>query len=65
MFGGQSYYVLVNNRDEEFEEEDIITGYTEVMKFDYEEDAEAALEQLINEEILDEADGWHVERARW
>ena len=65
MMPGQRYYTLVNKNNEEFELEDYITGYTEIAKYDYEEDAEEALQQFIDEEILDEADGWHVERNIW
>ena len=65
MMPGQTYYTLVNNDDEEYELEDPITGYTEIAKYDSEEEAEEELEELIDEEVLNEEDGWHVERNIW
>ena len=61
--GGDSYYILVNKKDEAFEIVDIADTYT--AEFDSWEDAEEELKYLIEEEVLDEADGWHVERCRW
>ena len=65
MMPGQDYYTLVNNKGEELEETDPITGYKEIMKFSYLEEAEHALEYFIHEELINEEDGWHVERNRW
>jgi hypothetical protein len=62
--GGDSYYVLVDNQDEVYTQDDYIEGEY-VVEFDSWEEAEEELQYLIDEEILDEADGWHVERARW
>lgn len=62
--GGDSYYVLVNNKDEVYTIDDICEGKL-VVEFDTWEDAEDELEELIEEEELDKADGWHVERHRW
>lgn len=62
--GGDSYYVLVDNDGNEYTQDDYIEGeYT--VDFDSWEEAEEELQYLIDEEILDPADGWHVERARW
>lgn len=62
--GGDSYYVLVNNKNEEYTVDDIIEGEM-IVDFDSWEEAEEELNYLLEEEELDEADGWHVERARW
>lgn len=62
--GGDSYYVLVNNDDEEYTVDDIIEGEM-IVDFDSWEEAEEELKYLLDEGELDEADGWHVERARW
>ena len=62
--GGDSYYVLVNNKNEEYTIDDIIEGEM-IVDFDSWEEAEDELKYLLKEEELDEADGWHVERARW
>ena len=62
--GGDSYYVLVNNKNEEYTVDDIIEGEM-IVDFDSWEEAEEELNYLLKEEELDAADGWHVERARW
>lgn len=62
--GGDSYYVLVNNQGEEYTVDDIVEGEM-ILDFDSEKEAEEELQYLIDEEELDEADGWHVERHRW
>ena len=62
--GGDSYYVLVNSKDEEYTTNDYIDGET-IVDFDSWEEAEEELKYLIEEEELDPADGWHVERHRW
>lgn len=62
---GQDYYTIVNNKGEELEEMDPITGYKEIMKFSSEEEALDTLSYFIEEEWLKSEDGWHVERERW
>lgn len=62
--GGDSYYVLVNNKNEKYTVDDIIEGEM-IVDFDSWEEAEEELNYLLKEEELDAADGWHVERARW
>jgi hypothetical protein len=62
--GGDSYYVLVNNKNEEYTVDDIIEGEY-IVDFDSWEEAEDELRYLIEDGELDAADGWHVERARW
>lgn len=62
--GGESYYVLVNNKDEVYTQDDTIEGEMEVSYNSWEE-AEKDLKYLIDEGELNEADGWHVERHRW
>jgi len=62
--GGDSYYVLVNNNGDVYEQEDF-TGFTYVVDFDDEQEAQDMLEEFIETEELDPADGWHVERHRW
>ena len=62
--GGDSYYVLVNNKNEEYTVDDIIEGEM-IVDFDSWEEAEDELRYLIEDGELDAADGWHVERARW
>lgn len=61
--GGDSYYVLVDTNGDVYETEDYIDTY--VAEFDTWEDAEEELDMLIADEVLDEKDGWHVERHRW
>lgn len=63
--GGDSYFVLVNNNDDIYEQEDPITGYTYVLDFDDEDEAKECLDILVADEELDPIDGWHVERHRW
>ena len=62
--GGDSYYVLVDNDENVYTQDDYIECEY-VVEFDSWEEAEEELQYLIDEEILDEADGWHVERHRW
>lgn len=62
--GGDSYYVLVNNKDEEYTVDDTVEGEM-LVDFDSEKEAEEELKYLLDEGELDEADGWHVERHRW
>jgi hypothetical protein len=62
--GGDSYYVLVNKDDDAYTIDDIVEGEY-VVDFDSWEEAEEELKYLLEEEELDEADGWHVERCRW
>lgn len=62
--GGDSYYVLVDKDENIYTQDDIIEGEL-IVDFDSWEEAEEELQCLIDEEILDEADGWHVERHRW
>ena len=62
--GGDSYYVLVNNKNEEYTVDDIIEGEY-IVDFDSWEEAEEELQYLFDEGELFEVDGWHVERARW
>jgi hypothetical protein len=62
--GGDSYYVLVNNQDEVYEQEDNL-GFTYTVECDSWEEAEDTLQMLIADEELDPNDGWHVERHRW
>ena len=62
--GGDSYYVLVDNDENVYTQDDYIEGeYT--VEFDSWDEAEEELQCLIDEEILDPNDGWHVERHRW
>ncbi len=62
--GGDSYYVLVNNKNEVYEQEDNL-GFTSTVDCDSWKEAEDTLQMLIADEALDEKDGWHVERHRW
>ena len=62
--GGDSYYVIVNKDGEDYTIDDIIEGEM-IVDFDTWEAAEEELAYLLEEEELDEADGWHVERVRW
>ena len=62
--GGDSYYVLVDNDENVYTQDDYIEGEYDV-EFDSWEEAEEELQYLIDEEILDRADGWRVERHRW
>ena len=61
--GGDSYYVIVDKDGNEYEREDFVDKY--IVDFNSWEEAEEELQYLIDEGILDEADGWHVERHRW
>ena len=61
--GGDSYYVLVDNDENVYTQDDYIECEY-VVEFDSWEEAEEELQYLI-EEILDKADGWRVERHRW
>ena len=62
--GGDSYYVLVDNDENVYTQDDYIECEY-VVEFDSWEEAEEELQYLIDEEILDKADGWRVERHRW
>jgi len=62
--GGDSYFVLVDKDGNEYTVDDIIEGEM-ILDFVSEEDAQAELDYLLEEEELDPADGWHVERHRW
>ena len=62
--GGDSYYVLVDNDENVYTQDDYIECEY-VVEFDSWEEAEEELQYLIDEEILDRADGWRVERRRW
>ena len=62
--GGDSYYVLVDKDENIYTQDDIIEGEL-IVDFDSWEEAEEEWQCLIDEEILDEADGWHIERHRW
>ena len=62
--GGDSYYVLVNDKGEVYEQEDYL-GFTYTVDFDNEQEAQDMLEEFIETEELDPNDGWHVERHRW
>ena len=62
--GGDSYYVLVDNDENIYTQDDIIEGEM-IVDFDSWEEAEEELQYLLDEGELDEADGWHVERHRW
>lgn len=62
--GGDSYFVLVNNKGEVYEQEDNL-GFTYTVDFDNIEEAETMLEEFIETEELDPNEGWHVERYRW
>ena len=61
--GGDSYYVLVNNKDEAYEDSDY-TGCTWTVEFNTWEDADTELSYLLDVNGLKEEDGWHVERHR-
>jgi hypothetical protein len=61
---GDSYYVLINNKDEVYVVDDIIEGEL-IVDFEDEDEAIAELQYLIDEGELEETDGWHVERHRW
>lgn len=62
--GGDSYFVLVNNKDEVYEQKDNL-GFTYTVDFNIEEEAKEMLEEFIETEELDPTEGWHVERYRW
>ena len=62
--GGDSYFVLVNKEDEVYTVDDVCEGEI-ILDFASPEAAEEELQSLIDEEELDPADGWHVERHRW
>ena len=62
--GGDSYYVLVDNDENVYTQDDYIEGEY-VVEFDSWEEAKEELQYLMDEEILDRADGWRVERRRW
>lgn len=62
--GGDSYYVLVNKDGDVYTVDDIVEGEM-ILDFDDADEAEEELQYLLDEEELDEADGWHVERHRW
>lgn len=65
MMPGVSYYVLVDKDGNVLEETDMITGYSETMKFDSWEEAEESLRYLLDEELIDHTKNWHIERHRW
>ena len=62
--GGDSYYVLVNNKGKSYTVFDPFEGETTLINDTFEA-AENDLDYLIDEGELDTADGWHVERHRW
>lgn len=62
--GGDSYYVLVNNKDEIYTLDDTIEGEM-ICTFDTEKEAQEELIYLLESDELDPDDGWHVERHRW
>ena len=62
--GGDSYYVLVDNNGNVYEQEDNL-GFTYTVDFDDYDEAQSMLEEFIETEELDPTEGWHVERHRW
>ena len=57
--GGDSYFVLVNNKGDVYEQEDNL-GFTYTVDFDDEQEAQDMLEEFIETEELDASEGWHV-----
>lgn len=59
----ESYYVLVNNKDEVYKDSDY-TGSTWTVEFNTWEDADTELSYLLDVNGLDKKDGWHVENRK-